>query len=111
MIQLEIISLCEKWLRFFEQVAKRDLSVKMAHLRTERGESHDYQIKTQTQRSLLVQSGAGGGERTVAELAQQYELHPQQVTDWKRMALLHKSFLKQATPTPTPSRGYATAAV
>ena len=38
------------------------------------------------------------GERTVAELAQQYELHPQQVTDWKRMLLARAADVFDAPP-------------
>ena len=48
-------------------------------------------IKSRRKHSLAFKAKvaleAVRGERTVAELAQQYELHPTQIADWKRLLL------------------------
>ena len=41
------------------------------------------------------------GERTIAELAMKYQLHPNQITQWKRQAI--EKLAHVTTPMPAPS--------
>jgi transposase-like protein len=51
-----------------------------------------------------VALAAMNGDRTVAEIAQQYEVHPNQVADWKRQLLENASavFDGKAATKPDP---------
>ena len=65
-------------------------------------------IKSRRKHSLAFKAKvaleAVRGERTVAELAQQYEVHPSQIADWKRMLLERAADVFGTTPAPTPLR-------
>ena len=41
------------------------------------------------------------GDKTVAEIAQQYEVHPTQVTDWRRQLLDRAADVFGGAPTPS----------
>ena len=62
-------------------------------------------IKSRRKHSLAFKAKvaleAVRGERTVAELAQQYEVHPSQIADWKRMLLERAADVFGTTPAPT----------
>jgi transposase len=55
--------------------------------------AHSAAFKAKVAMSLFM------GERTLAELAQQFDLHPNQITEWKR------KLQKRAAGAPVATRG------
>ena len=94
----------QKWFRLFEHVAKRDLYPQKwpdSRPNLERSITIKSRRKHSPAFKAKVALEAVRGERTVAELAQQHEVHPSQIADWKRLLLDRAADVFGAAPAST----------